>query len=98
MTTELPKDMKVRSLAVTELATYQHDGQRATQPESFQRGSATTSRRVRLPLRVFLDRLATIFAYGCDNKGKYVTATALVRTADGPLVNVAKNDGCDKED
>jgi hypothetical protein len=94
----ITQDMKVRSLAVADLATYQHDGQRATQPESFQGESATTSGRVRLSLRVFLDRMATMFARECAYKGKCVTATVLVRTSKGPVIYVAKNEGCDEKD
>jgi hypothetical protein len=90
--------LQVQSLAVAELAIRHHYGRQAPQPESFPENTVITANSTRDPRRVFLDRLAYIFARSRKDRGNHVSATVLVHTNDIPTIFIAKNNGCKGDD
>lgn len=89
---------KKEFVATALLATYHRDGQQETSPETFHNTRRTRPPHgLREPRRIFLDRLATVFASGL-RKRHHVTASILVETSGTSKIIIAQNRGCGLED
>jgi hypothetical protein len=84
---------KKNFFAVATLASYRNKGQQAPCSEPGQAPNVA-----RADLRVFLDRLATLFACSWTDAAKHITASTLVKTPCGMNLIIAKNQGCVEQD
>jgi hypothetical protein len=93
MPSQATDNAKKNFFAVATLASYRNKGQQAPCSEPGQAPNLA-----RADLRVFLDRLATLFACSWTDAAKHITASALVKTPRGMNLIIAKNEGCVEQD